>query len=77
MGGAAEREAMANPSDPTCLSQSERSKLVALVRCVGERAVAVQLSLSRLAVCRACAGLPLRRATVALVRAGLRDEVRA
>jgi len=68
---------MPNASDPTCLTPSERSKLVALVNRAGERAVAVQLSLSRLAVCRACAGLPLRRATVALVRAGLRDEARA
>jgi len=53
------------------LSGADRGALAKEVSRCGERAVRERLGVSRLALARALAGLPIRAGTVALVRIGL------
>ncbi|AGP41562.1 hypothetical protein [Sorangium cellulosum] len=53
------------------LSAEERRALYALIKKLGERALLVELNVSRQALGRALAGLGVRRGTIALVRGGL------
>ncbi|TKC98601.1 hypothetical protein [Polyangium fumosum] len=53
------------------LSVDELRALRRLIEKMGERAVVAELNVSRQALGRTLAGLPVRRGTLALVRAGL------
>lgn len=52
-------------------SAEERQTLYVLIRRMGERALIEELAISRQSLGRVLAGLPVRRGTLALVRAGL------
>jgi hypothetical protein len=57
-----------------CLSPVEQEKLKKLISRVGERRLAVDLSLHPSSLSRAAAGLPLRRSTARLIRNGLTGQ---
>lgn len=53
------------------LSLNERRQLSAAIQARGEHAVRPVLDVSRDALCRALAGLPVRRGTILLIQTGL------
>jgi hypothetical protein len=60
-------------SSGVCLSPGEQEKLKKLMARVGERRLAVDLSLHVSSLSRAAAGLALRRSTARLIRNGLAE----